>query len=111
MRQYGIKITALAEQDLECISDYIAYKLRNPDAAVNTVRGIRNKINSLQNFPYRNDFDSDSFLSDVGVRIDYYRNYKIYYVIDDREYIVYIIRILHTLEDSGKSIRQTLGIV
>ena len=46
MKQYQIKITELAEEDLENAGDYIAYELKNLSAAENTVRGIRAKINS-----------------------------------------------------------------
>ena len=37
MRQYQIRITELAEEDLENAGDYIAYELKNPSAAENTV--------------------------------------------------------------------------
>lgn len=33
MKQYQIEITELAEQDLENAGDYIAYELKNPNAA------------------------------------------------------------------------------
>ena len=51
MQQYTIRISELAEQDLEGAGDYIAYKLLNPIAAENTVRGIRKTINTLRTFP------------------------------------------------------------
>lgn len=51
MQQYTIRMSKLAEQDLESAGDYIAYKLLNPTAAVNTVKGIRKTINTLQLFP------------------------------------------------------------
>lgn len=98
MRQYQIKITELAERDLENAGDYIAYELKNPSAAVNTVNGIRKQINSLVDFPERNELDEDEMLAELGVRKDYYRNYKIYYIIS--EDTVYIVRILHMLVDS-----------
>ena len=37
MRQYQIRITELAEEDLENAGDYIACELKNPSAAENTV--------------------------------------------------------------------------
>lgn len=40
MNQYRIEITDLAEEDLENVGDYIAYELKNLDAARNTVNGI-----------------------------------------------------------------------
>lgn len=108
MVQYKIKITELAEKDLERTGDYIAYELKNPTAAANTVRGIRKQINSLTNFPERNELDEDELLAEVGVRTDYYKNYKIYYVID--EDTIYIVRILHMLVDSRAWLYRTFGL-
>lgn len=108
MRQYQIKITELAEKDLENAGDYIAYKLKNPSAAQNTVSEIRTKINSLVNFPERNELDEDEILAGLGVRKDYYRNYKIYYVIV--EDTIYIVRILHMLVDSKAWLYRTFGL-
>lgn len=98
MRQYRIRITELAEEDLEDAGDYIAYELKNPSAAENIVSGIRAKIYSLVDFTERNELDEDKVLAGLGVRKEYYRNYKIYYIIE--EDIIYIVRILHMLVDS-----------
>ena len=67
MRQYQIRITELAEGDLENAGDYIAHELKNPSAAENIVSGIRAKINSLVNFPERNELDEDELLAGLGV--------------------------------------------
>ncbi|MDE7282722.1 MAG: type II toxin-antitoxin system RelE/ParE family toxin [Lachnospiraceae bacterium] len=108
MQKYKIEISDLAEQDLEFVADYIAFDLKNPPAAVNTVRGIRKQINKLQSFPERNDLDDDSVLANLGVRMDYYKNYKIYYVVADD--VVIIIRILHMLVDSRAWLYRTFGV-
>ncbi len=108
MKQYQIRITDLAEQDLENASDYIAYELKNITAAENTVKGIRAQINSLSSFPERNELDEDEILAELGVRRDYYKNYKIYYVIDMDT--IYILRILHMLVDSRAWLYRTFGL-
>ena len=108
MGQYQIRITELAEQDLENAGDYISYELKNSSAAENTIRGIRARINSLVNFPERNELDEDELLARLGVRKDYYRNYKIYYVIE--EDTIYIVRILHMLVDSKAWLYRTFGL-
>ena len=82
-------------------------EMKNFVAAKNTVKGIRKQINSLVNFPERNEFDEDEFLAEIGVRTDYYRNYKIYYIISDD--IIYIVRILHMLVDSRAWLYRTFG--
>ncbi|MDE7422409.1 MAG: type II toxin-antitoxin system RelE/ParE family toxin [Lachnospiraceae bacterium] len=69
---------------------------------------MRAKINSLVNFPERNELDEDELLAGLGVQKDYYRNYKIYYVIE--EDIIYIVRILHMLDDRCDSyLREKTG--
>ena len=108
MRRYQIRITELAEEDIENAGDYIAHKLKNPSATERTVRGIRAKINSLADFPERNELDEDKLLAGLGVRKDYYRNYKIYYVIEKDT--IYIVRILHMLVDSKAWLYRTFGV-
>lgn len=79
MKQYRIEITDLAEEDLENAGDYIAFEL-----------------------------DEDEILAELGVRKDYYKNYKIYYLIS--EDTIYIVRILHMLVDSRAWLYRTFGL-
>lgn len=67
MKQYKIEITDLAEEDLENAGDYIAFELVNPSVAENTVRGIREQINSLIDFPERNELDEDEILAELDM--------------------------------------------
>lgn len=108
MKYYRIEITDLAEQDLETAGDHIAYDLKNPTAAINTVKGIREQIHSLSHFPERNELDEDELLAELGVRMDYYKKYKIYYIIDAD--VVHIVRILHMLVDSKAWLYRTFGL-
>lgn len=106
--RYKIHSTELAEYDLEKAADYIAYVLCNPSAAISFVRGVRKKIESLEYFPERFELDEDLELAKAGVRKLFYKNYKIYYVINKHESVIYIIRILHRLENSQFQIYKTL---
>lgn len=108
MQKYKIEISDLAEQDLEFAADYIAFDLKNPSAAINTIRGIRKQINMLQNFPERNELDDDPVLAGLGVRMDFYKNYKIYYAVEDN--VIVVIRILHMLVDSRAWLYRTFGL-
>ena len=108
VRHYRIKMTKLAEQDLEKAGNYIAYIVKNPTAARNTVMGIQNRIRSLIPFPERNVLVEDELLASLGVRKDYYKNYEIYYIVEGG--IVYILRILHRLEDSRIQLYRTMGL-
>ena len=89
MRQY---------EDLESLTDYIAFRLKNPSAALSMVYGIRETINSLRQYPERHELDRNKELALHGIRRIYYKNYKIYYAINGA--IVKILRILHMLTES-----------
>lgn len=106
MRLYRIEITEAAKEDLENIGDYLAFILENPDAAINTIRQIRKKINTLRYYPERNGLETDPELAKIGVRMDYFRNYKICYIV--KLEVIYIVRILHKLEDSHIHLHQSL---
>lgn len=108
MNHCKIEITNLAERDLENVGDYIAYELKNPSAAEDIVKGIRKQINALTDFPERNELDEDVLLAELGVRKDYFKNYKIYYII--LEDAIYIVRILHMLVDSRAWLYRTFGL-
>ena len=111
MQQYKIKINELAEQDLENAGDYIAFVLLNPSAAENTVKGIREQVNKLRYFPDSYELDEDPMLAELGVRKIYFKEYKIFFVIDESTKTVYVIRILHMLVDSKAWLYRTFGIV
>lgn len=57
------------------------------------------------------ELDEDPVLATFGVRMDYYRNYKIYYVADNENSVVYVIRILHMLVDSRMWLYKTFRVI
>lgn len=110
MQQYRIKINKLAEQDLENAGDYIAFELLNPIAAEKMVKGIREQINKLEVFPASHELDDDPILAELGVHKTYYKEYKIFYTIDDNAKEIFVVRILHMLVDSRAWLYRTFGI-
>ncbi len=110
MQRYTIKMSVLAGRDLEHIGDYIAYELLNPQASLNTVKGIRKQMRKLQYFPERHELDTDPILAECGVHKIYFKEYKIFYTIDKEDDIVNVVRILHRLADSRSWLSRTLEI-
>ena len=110
MKKYQIEITELAEQDLENAGDYIAFVLKNPAAAKNIVSGIRKQIGKLRYLPESHELDNDPVLAQQGIHKTYFKEYKIFFVINHITNTVYIIRILHMLVDSKSRLYHTLGI-
>lgn len=110
MRQYAIKMSDLAAEDLEHAGDYIAFMLSNPVAAENVIKGIREQVNKLQSFPESHELEDDPVLAELGIHKTYYKDYKIFFVIDHSTSTVYIVRILHMLVDSREWLYRTFGI-
>ena len=97
MPKYKVIILPLAEEDILAQTDYIAYEFKNLDAAINMARGFNETINNLSIFPQCHGLDEDERLAGYGVRKTYYKNYKIYYTIDECKRVVYVLRVLHVL--------------
>jgi len=95
---------------LEEAGDYIAFKLLNPTAAENTISGIRKQINRLQMFPKSKELDADPVLAALGVRNTYFKDYKAYFIVDDENLVVYVVRVSHMLVDSRAWLYATFGV-
>ena len=100
MKKYNIIILPLAEDDIINQTDYIAFTLKSPQTSLNISIGIRKSIDKLLHNPVRHELDEDEELASIGIRKQYYKNYKIYYLIDEIKQTVYILRVLHMLVDS-----------
>lgn len=104
MTEYKVITLPLAEEDITDQTDYIAFELKSPETAINMVRGFKKVINSLSLFPQSHELDEDEELAAYGIRKTYYKNYKIYFLIDEKEQTVYILRVFHMLVDSREKI-------
>ena len=104
MHNYKVITLPMAEVDIQDQTDYIAFDLKSPETAINMARGFRKTINNLSIFPQSHEFDEDEELEKLGIRKTYYKNYKIYFLIDEPEKTVYILRVFHMLVDSKAKI-------
>ncbi len=104
MTEYKVVILPLAEEDIVDQTDYIAFELKSPETAINMARGFQKVINGLSRFPKSHELDEDEELASYGIRKTYYKNYKIYFQIDEKRKIVYILRVFHMLVDSREKI-------
>jgi len=108
MHKYHIEISQAARRDITKNTDYIAYDKKSPETASVLVRGFRKQIQSLSINPQRHEYDEDDELKKLSIRKHYYKNYKIYYQIDENNNVVHIVRVLHMLVDSKAILLQTL---
>lgn len=97
---YKIIVLPDAENDLISIGDYIAFQLHSPNTSINIMDGIEAEISKLSNNPLRHELDEDEKLSCLGIRKQYFKNYKIFYSVNIEKNEVYVLRILHMRVDS-----------
>ena len=94
---YKVVMLPLAEEDIMNNTDYIAFEKKVPETALELAIGFRNTIAKLEFMPKQHELDEDKELADREIRKCYYKNYKIYFYIDERTNTVYILRVLHML--------------
>ena len=92
---YSLKFTPKAGEDLEQIYSYISEKLFNITAADNLLEEIENSIMRLKNFPYSGSLVADELLKGKGYRKLIIENYIVFYLINESEKQVVIMRILY----------------
>ena len=96
MNKFIIEITEPAESDLKNIRLYIEEELLEPNTAIKIIDEIGESIVSLEELPMRNALVCDARLAKLGIRRAMVKNYIIFYIVDEKESEVTIIRILYS---------------
>lgn len=96
MSTYDVKITEPAERDLYEIGAYISKELLEPTTAKEVISKIAKAVNSLEEMPLRNALVADESLALKGIRKIIVDNYIIFYVVDEENKTVIVIRILYS---------------
>lgn len=94
-RNYQIKFTPLASEDLEGIYRYITKELHAEEAAVNLLEKIEQSVMRLKDYPFSCSYVEDEFLRHKGYRKLIIDNYIVFYLIDEEKERVNIMRILY----------------
>ena len=92
---YRLKFTPKASEDLEQIYIYISQKLFSEVAADNLLEKIENSVMQLECFPYSCSYVSDDALKSKGYRKLIVDNYIVFYLVNEMEKQVVIMRILY----------------
>ncbi|HHW39555.1 MAG TPA: type II toxin-antitoxin system RelE/ParE family toxin [Syntrophomonadaceae bacterium] len=93
--EYSLKFTPKAVEDLDEIYGYIANNLFAPEAAENLMDKIETSIMRLKAFPYSCSFVLDEPLKKRGYRKLIVDNYIVFYMVNEQERQVVIMRILY----------------
>jgi len=92
---YSLKFTPKASEDLEQIYSYISGKLFAEIAAGNLLEKIESSIMRLKYYPYSGSFVLDESLKSRGYRKLIVDNYLAFYLVNEPEKQVVIMRILY----------------
>jgi toxin ParE1/3/4 len=93
--KYQVEFNPKAITDLEQIYLYIANELFNPDAAQRLLEKFEKKIMILRSYPFSSNVVQDSFLRKKGYRKLVVENYLVFYLVDEIEIKVRIMRVLY----------------
>lgn len=99
MDKYKIEITKPAENDLRSIGLYISKELVEPDTAKKIVAKIGEAIIKLEELPLRNGLVSDERLSIKGIHRIIIDNYIVFYIANEENRLVTIVRIQYNRRD------------
>ncbi len=95
MTEYKIVIEETAENDLIGILNYISDTLHEPNIAIRIYSTIKKEILSLNKMPNRYAVVNEEPYRSMGVRRIPVENYTAFYIVDEKQNVVHIFRILY----------------
>ncbi len=96
---YKVVISPSANADLFNALKYIAYELKNPQAAANLADGIERCYADLEEFPAAHELCRDPVLRRIGYRRYAVGNYLVIFRIVENAQEVRILHIFHSLQN------------
>ncbi len=103
--KWNIAYSKEASQDLRNIYEYIAYSLLSPGIANGQVKRIMATIRGLDELPFRHRRYEEEPWNSQGVRFVPVNNYLIFYLPDESNNTVSIVRIIY----GGRDIEKQIG--
>ena len=101
---FSVVYSSEARQDLRDIYEYIAYELLEPDTAAGQTNRIMKAARSLEQMPMRHRLYEEEPWHSQGLRFLPVDNYLIFYLPDETNNIVNIIRIMYGGRDVKKQL-------
>ena len=105
---FNVVYSSEARQDLRDIYEYIAYELLEPDTAAGQTNRIMKAARSLEQMPMRHRLYEEEPWHSQGLRFLLVDNYLIFYLPDETNNIVNIIRIMYGGRDVKKQLDDTV---
>ncbi len=93
--EYILQLTPQAKADIADACHYIAFELENHQAAIDLANGIYDVIFALDVMPNRNPVWPREPWRSRSVRWTGYKNYNIFYAVDDESATVNVLRVFY----------------
>ena len=103
---FAVQYAARARQDLRNIYAYIAYDLLAPEAAERQARRIMKEIEALHEMPMRYRLYDEEPWRSQGIRFFPVDKYLIFYLPDETQNTVNIVRIIYGGRDMQKQLEE-----
>ena len=105
---WTVTYSARARQDLRDIYEYIAYELLARDTASRQIERIMKEIRSLEKMPLRYRlYDTETWRSQ-GLRFFPVNHYLVFYLTEETDHAVTIVRIMYGGRDISKQLNETI---
>ena len=92
---YKLIFSKLYKRDVDSSYDYIKENLEAPMAANNLIIEILEKLSKIKDNPNIRPLVHDKYLASLGYRLINVKNYMIFYIIDNDNKYIKVIRFLH----------------
>lgn len=92
---YDLRLTPKASDDLDEIYEYIPNNLHNLKAAVRLMSEMETNLLRLKDFPLSGSLRNDEFLRKKGYRKLIVENYIVFYLVNESEKQVVVMRVLY----------------
>ena len=104
--KYQVFTTEKAEEDLNSIADYLIYKLLAGEIALKQIDRIEQAVMSLEEMPERYHIYDKEPWKERGIRVMGVDNYLVFYIIDNDNKTVTVIRIMYGKRDIESQLSQ-----
>ncbi len=104
-KDYDFELTETAESDIDTTYEYIAETLGNPDAASDLAEELEVQIDKICKRPETGKLVENDYLRRNDVRRFLVKNYIAYYIVDDENEKIVILRFVYSGRDQNKIVK------
>ena len=103
--RYDYVLTESAEADVDEALDYIANELMNPNAASNFADELEEKLEEICKAPKTGRPINNPYLKRDDIRRVLVKNYVAYYLVDEAEEKIVVLRVVYNRREQDKILR------